>query len=73
MLDTSDKIVYGEYGEWLETTHTQGTLTRKDGSNQEISIVTAMCSRCENWSEEINNFPPYMHYKFCPCCGVPMK
>lgn len=70
MPDTSANEVYGE---WLETAHTLGTLTRKDGSTQEISIVTAMCSKCENWSEEINNFPPYMHYKHCPYCGIRMK
>lgn len=53
---------------WLEQKHT----TLKDVMEPKIvtvSIVSAKCSNCGNYSEQINQFPPIMLYKFCPHCG----
>jgi hypothetical protein len=45
-----------------------------DGEQKlEINIVSAKCSVCERWSEQVNVFPPYMHYEYCPHCGKKMK
>lgn len=59
---------------WTKTDET--VLDAKDkGSGQEfeISIVTAKCSVCGKWAEQVNMFPPYMHYEYCPHCGKKMN
>ena len=53
---------------WLEENHVE----LKDVREPKIikaSIVSAKCSNCGNYSEQINQFPPIMLYKFCPHCG----
>lgn len=62
-----------EHGYWDNTDETVWDAKEIDGKQQlEISIVSARCSVCEHWSEQVNQFPPYMHYKFCPHCGAVM-
>lgn len=62
-----------EHGYWDKTEETVWNAKNIDGKQQiEISVVTAKCSVCEHWSEQVNQFPPYMHYKFCPHCGAVM-
>ena len=61
------------HGRWLNTDETVLDAKDIDGKQQlEISIVAARCSACGHWSEQVNQFPPYMHYKFCPHCGAVM-
>ena len=38
-----------------------------------ISICSARCCNCSDYFEEVNNFPPYIHYKKCPHCGVDLE
>lgn len=45
--------------------HSQSATT--DGNV--ISICSARCCKCGNYFEEVNNFPPLIHYKYCPFCG----
>lgn len=54
---------------WVEEEHKQVRL--EDGKI--LSVVSAKCSNCNHYSEELNKFPPYMHYKFCPHCGAEME
>lgn len=62
-----------EHGYWDKTEETVWNAKNIDGKQQiEISVVTAKCSVCGHWSEQVNQFPPYMHYKFCPHCGARM-
>lgn len=62
-----------EHGYWNNTDETVWDAKEIDGKQQlEISIVAARCSVCNLWSEQVNQFPPYMHYKLCPHCGAVM-
>ena len=62
-----------EHGYWDNTDETVWDAKEIDGKQKlEISIVVARCSVCGKWSEQVNQFPPYMHYKFCPHCGAVM-
>lgn len=59
---------------WANTDVTVWDAKDKDsGQEFEISIVTAKCSVCEKWSEQVNTFSPYMHYEYCPHCGKKMN
>lgn len=59
---------------WTNTDETVWDAKDKDsGQELEISIVTAKCSFCEKWSEQVNAFPPYMQYRHCPHCGAEMR
>lgn len=59
---------------WTNTEETVWDAKSKDDCHElEISIVTAKCSVCEKWSEQVNAFPPRMHYEYCPHCGKKMK
>lgn len=59
---------------WTNTDETVWEARDKDsGKEFEISIVTAKCSFCGKWAEQVNAFPPYMHYEYCPHCGVKME
>lgn len=61
------------HGRWNNTDERVWDAKEIDGKLQiEISIVAARCSACGHWSEQVNQFPPYMHYKFCPHCGARM-
>lgn len=58
---------------WTYTDETVLDAKDKDsGKEFEISIVTAKCSFCGRWAEQVNQFPPYMHYEYCPHCGKKM-
>ena len=60
-------------GRWLNTDETVWDAKDIDGKQQlVISIVSARCSVCNHWAEQVNNFPPYMKYEFCPHCGARM-
>ena len=59
---------------WTDTDETVWEARDKDsGEETEISIVAAKCSVCGRWAEQVNEFPPYMHYEYCPHCGKKMK
>ena len=63
-----------EYGYWENTNETVWDAKDIDGNQKlTISIVSAKCSVCGCWSEQVNQFPPYMQYEYCPHCGKPMK
>lgn len=58
---------------WTDTDETVWEAKDKDsGEEFEIAIVAAKCSACECWAEQVNKFPPYMHYEYCPHCGRKM-
>lgn len=58
---------------WTNTDETVWDAKDKDsGQELEVSIVSAKCSACGRWAEQVNAFPPYMHYRYCPHCGVEM-
>lgn len=58
---------------WTNTDGTVWDARDKDGKQElEISIVAAKCSVCGKWAEQVNAFPPYMHYRYCPHCGKKM-
>lgn len=62
-----------EHGYWDNTNETVWDAKEIDGKQQlEISIVSARCSVCDRWAEQVNSFPPYMRYNFCPNCGARM-
>lgn len=46
---------------------------KDSGQELEIDIVTAKCSSCEKWCEQVNTFTLYMHYEYCPHCGRKME
>lgn len=46
---------------------------KSSGQKLEISIVTAKCSVCGKWSEQVNKFTSYLDYEYCPHCGKKMK
>lgn len=54
---------------WIEQEHTE--LRTED--NRIFSIVSAKCESCGKYSEQVNQFPPYMQYDFCPHCGEDMR
>lgn len=61
-------------GKWQHTNTTRWDAKDKDGKQElEISIVSARCSVCERWAEQVNDDPPYMKYNFCPKCGARME
>ena len=61
------------HGRWMNTNETVWDAKEIDGKQQlDISIVSAKCSVCGRWAEQVNNFPPYMKYNFCPNCGARM-
>lgn len=61
-------------GNWTNTDETVWEAKDKDGKQElEISIVSAKCSVCKRWAEQVNQMPPYMHYEYCPHCGVKME
>lgn len=58
---------------WTNTDETVWEARSKDsGEEFEIDIVTAKCSVCGKWAEQVNQFPPYMHYEYCQHCGKKM-
>lgn len=58
---------------WTNTDETVLEARNKDsGEEFEIDIVTAKCSVCGRWAEQVNAVLPYMHYEYCPHCGVHM-
>ena len=64
--------------QWIDEERDEGVFTPTKGhmlniGKKTISIVSARCSECGKCCEEIDNFPPYMHYKFCPRCGAEME
>lgn len=62
-----------EHGYWANTNETVWDAKEIDGKQRlEISIVSARCSVCNRWAEQVNNFPPYMKYDVCPHCGAVM-
>ena len=61
------------HGRWINTNETVWDAKEIDGKQQlDISIVSAKCSVCGRWAEQVNNFPPYMKYNYCPNCGARM-
>lgn len=61
-------------GKWMNTNETVWDAKEIDGEQKlEISIVSARCSVCNRWAEQVNNFPPYMKYDVCPHCGAKMQ
>ena len=59
---------------WTDTDETVWEARDKDsGEKFEISIVTAKCSFCGKWAEQVNTFTPHMHYEYCPHCGRKME
>ena len=61
------------HGRWMNTNETVWDAKEIDGKQQlDISIVSAKCSVCGRWAEQVNNFPPYIKYNFCPNCGARM-
>lgn len=61
------------HGRWMNTNETVWDAKEIDGKQQlDISIVSAKCSVCGRWAEQVNSFPPYMKYNFCPICGARM-
>lgn len=46
---------------------------KSSGQELEINIVSAKCSKCERWAEQVNVFTPYMRYEYCPHCGKKMN
>ena len=62
-----------KHGRWVETKETVWTAKEIDeGKQTEIAIVSAKCSVCQKWADEVNTFPPRMHYKYCPNCNAIM-
>ena len=58
---------------WTNTDETVWDAKDKDsGEEFEISIVTAKCSVCGKWAEQVNRFTPRMSYEYCPHCGKKM-
>lgn len=61
------------HGYWMQTDETVWDAKEVDGKQcMTISIVAAKCSVCKRWAEQVNQFPPYMHYDRCPHCGAIM-
>ena len=61
------------HGRWMNTDETVWDAKEIDGKQQlEISIVSARCSVCNKWAEQVNDFTPYMKYELCPHCGAKM-
>lgn len=59
---------------WADTDERVWEVREKDsGEEFEISIVSARCSFCGRLSEQVNAFPPYMHYEYCPYCSRKME
>lgn len=48
---------------------------KENGIRQEfeLEIVTAKCSDCGKWCEQVNKFSSYMSYEYCPHCGKKMN
>ena len=58
---------------WTDTDETVWEARDKDsGKEFEISIVTAKCSFCGKWEEQVNTFTPRMAYEYCPHCSRKM-
>lgn len=55
--------------EWVEQSESIIRGKTVDGEAVEVSIISAKCSACGNYSEQVNRFPPYMKYEYCPHCG----
>ena len=59
---------------WTDTDERVWEARDKDSCEEtEISIVTAKCSFCGKWAEQVNTFLPYMHYEYCPHCSRKME
>ena len=59
---------------WTNTDETVWDAKDIDGEQElETNIVSAKCSVCGKWAEQVNVFPPYMHYEYCPHCGKKMN
>lgn len=59
---------------WEDTDETVWEARDKDnGTEFEISIVTAKCSVCGKWAEQVNTFTPRMAYEYCPHCSRKMN
>lgn len=58
---------------WTKNDETVWDARDKDsGEEFEMNIVTAKCSICGKWAEQVNNFTPHMSYEYCPHCGKKM-
>lgn len=69
-----DGDVMKDKAHWTNTVETVWNAKDKYGKQElEISIVTAKCSICGKWAEQVNTFPQYMLYKYCPHCGARME
>lgn len=65
--------VINDKAHWTDTNETVLEAKDKDsGEEFEISILAAKCSVCGRWAEQVNAFPPYMHYEYCPHCSRKM-
>ena len=60
-----DKVIKGTEDE-LE-------LNEKRKDNFILSIVSAGCPYCDANVEQLEHFPPIMHYQICPFCGLEIK
>ena len=66
--------VMNDKANWANTDVTVWDAKEKSsGQELEISIVTAKCSVCGKWSEQVNKFSSYMCYEYCPHCGKKME
>ena len=62
-----------KHGRWKQTDETVWRAKEVDGEqNLELCIITAKCSVCERWSENVNDYSHRMIYRFCPYCGALM-
>ena len=46
---------------------------KSSGQELELDIVTAKCSVCGKWCEQVNKFTSYLDYEYCPHCGKKMN
>lgn len=56
-----DKVIKG--------TEDELALNEERGDNFILSIVSAVCPYCNANAEQLEHFPPIMHYQFCLFCG----
>ena len=51
-------------------TKTYVDYTDDDGNKRKICILSARCSACDGYFEQVNMIPEYITYKHCPHCGL---